>query len=62
MANKVTDNSPLMRIDADSTLNNRIIRGDRYNKRMYIESRDSPDRSYMASKIDLSFPDRLQTK
>jgi hypothetical protein len=58
LPNRVTDNSPLMLMGADSTLNNKIARGDRYNKRMNILSRDCPDRSYMKSKIDLSFPDQ----
>jgi hypothetical protein len=55
---RLTDNSPLMRIGADSSLNSRIAQGDRYNKRMYIKSRDSPDRGYMKSNIDLTFPDK----
>ena len=62
MADRVTDNSPLLRIGADSTLNNKIARGDRYNKRMNILSRDSPDRSYMRPSIDLSFPDQTFQK
>ncbi len=51
---RIADNAPLFVQDADSTLNNRLIRGSQFNKRMVIV--DSPNKEYMKSKIDLTFP------
>ena len=49
----VTDNSPLLREAADSTLNNRIVGGTRFNKRVKITREDSPQQDYMQTKMDL---------
>lgn len=55
----VTDNSPLLRIKADSFLNNRISLGNRFNKRVKIPLEDSPKQDYMQSRMDLScLPDQ----
>jgi len=55
---KVIDNGPLLRIAADSALNNRISLGNKFNKKMInrISNEASPDLAYMGSRIDLSFP------
>lgn len=50
----VTDNSPLLRSSVDSSLNNRIAGGTRFNKRVQIAREDSPKQDYMLSKMDLS--------
>ena len=52
----ITDNSPLLRISADSTLNNKISLGDKFNKRVKITRDDSPKQDYMGSTVDLSQP------
>jgi len=51
---RIADNSPLFVQDVDSTLNNRLLRGSQFNKRMVIV--DSPNKEYMKSRIDLTFP------
>ena len=38
----ITDNSPLLRMKADSFLNDRIRMGNRFNKRVKIKRDDSP--------------------
>lgn len=50
----MTDNSPLLRFQADSSLNNKIAVGDRFNRRVRIRREDSPSQEYMQAKIDLS--------
>ena len=59
--NRVTDNSPLLRIYADSAHNDKIALGRRFNKRMSIEPLDTtPERkNYMKSSIDLSYLDTI---
>ena len=32
---KVTDNSPLMQFDCDSSLNNKLVMGNKFNKKVY---------------------------
>jgi hypothetical protein len=51
---KYIDNTPLMQINYDSSLNDKLVNKHKHNKRMQI---DSPNREYMKSSIDLSFPD-----
>ena len=55
---KLLDNGPLLQYDHDSTFNNRIANGFKFNKRIIIDKEHSPDQRYMSSKLDLSFPDR----
>lgn len=55
---RVIDNGPLLRFDLDSSFNNRIASGYKFNKRIIIDKEHSPDQHYMSSHIDLSFPDR----
>jgi len=37
------DKTPLLLFNVDSTLNNRAMRGDQFNKRMRISENDSPN-------------------
>ena len=53
----VTDNSPLLRFNADSALNNRISMGSKFNKRVNISP--FPWKNYTRASIDLS---HCQTK
>ena len=55
---RVIDNGPLLRFDLDSSFNNRIASGFKFNKRIIIDKEHSPDQQYMSTKIDLTFPDR----
>jgi hypothetical protein len=55
---KFIDFTPLMNIKADSTYNNRLKHGFKFNKRMNISS-NSPNSNYMKSFIDLSFPNEI---
>ena len=57
---KVTDNGPLLQIGADSSLNNRIALGNKFNKRSRLQighNNETKTRDFMESRIDLSFPD-----
>ena len=51
---RVTDNSPLMQIGFDSSLNNKLTLGNKFNKKIKI---DNASKEYMSTNIDLSFPD-----
>jgi hypothetical protein len=51
---KVTDNSPLMQGQFDSSLNNKLTLGNKFNKKVNIEN---ASKEYMSTNIDLSFPD-----
>lgn len=48
---KVTDNGPILRITADSALNNKVSGGNKFNKRVVsqISNEASPTRNYMGS-------------
>ena len=49
------DNGPVLNKNADSTLNERLVKG-KYSKRMKINREDSPSQDYMKSLIDLTHP------
>lgn len=55
---KFIDFTPLMNIKADSSFNNRLRPGLKFNKRMNI-SPNSHNSNYMKSFIDLSFPNEI---
>lgn len=42
-----------MQMDYDSSFNNKLVLGNKFNKKMY----QSDAKEYMQSRIDLSFPD-----
>ena len=52
----ITDDTPLLLIDKDSALNNKIAAGLKFNKRVKVGKDASPDQDYMGSGIDLTFP------
>ncbi len=54
------DKTPLLLFNVDSTLNNRAMRGDQFNKRMRISENDSPNQMYMKTSIDLTFPESVR--